>query len=363
VIRRIARLVVIAGAIFCLAGCVPSGISFSPSGKQLVLAGADGIHIMNSDGSGVRKLPHSDGGFTPKWSPDGKWIAFARNYASVKGKPQKYGTWVCRISNLKSRILIEEFGGPFAWREDGARLAGFRAEDKNRKAQLCICDPTNGSLMQTTDLPPVTLGSPIWIPHTDSLVVQSGNNGDLYIVERNACRQITTGGHILGAGLSRDGTRLYWVRQPLVEQFRWEVIGFDLVQSKLSRMPFPSQPRVPAPRPGFHMEQIKLEIAPGAEKISFTVLYTDSPRGQPNRARRGYMISEVMGLDGSTSRVIRTGELMTKRSGEYFAATAWSQDGRKIALQVLSTKPKRTRLYIYDSAGRNGRLIYSAPSK
>jgi Tol biopolymer transport system component len=38
-----------------------------------------GISIMNADGSGQHRLPHTDGGEYPSWSPDGKRITFNSN--------------------------------------------------------------------------------------------------------------------------------------------------------------------------------------------------------------------------------------------------------------------------------------------
>lgn len=63
--------------------------SYSPSGKQIVFSakgvGFNGIFVMRVDGTAVTRLTWSDVGSheLPKWSPDGKRIAYSRSEALI----------------------------------------------------------------------------------------------------------------------------------------------------------------------------------------------------------------------------------------------------------------------------------------
>ncbi len=58
----------------------PSFVSWSPDGKQLAITPEFYIHILDVQGtSAPKRVPGQTApSYEPYWSPDGKWIVFAR---------------------------------------------------------------------------------------------------------------------------------------------------------------------------------------------------------------------------------------------------------------------------------------------
>jgi TolB protein len=97
--------------------------AFSPDGKRIAFgssrAGDFDIHVMNADGSGLRRLTRSPGlDMRPAWSPDGRRLAFTSNR---DGHYQVYvmnadGSGLRRVSNHPER---DDYP---TWHPDGRHL-------------------------------------------------------------------------------------------------------------------------------------------------------------------------------------------------------------------------------------------------
>lgn len=76
-----------------------------------------GLSIVNADGSGQHRVPHTDGGEYPSWSPDGKQIAFNSNLS---------GDHVMYIVNADGSGLVDLSkvgeGWQVAWSPDGRSI-------------------------------------------------------------------------------------------------------------------------------------------------------------------------------------------------------------------------------------------------
>jgi dipeptidyl aminopeptidase/acylaminoacyl peptidase len=86
------------------------------------------IWTVASDGSApARKLTSGDRDSTPRWSPDGRWLAFV----SARGDKPKNQVWLLPLDGGEAQALTSEKGGAGGpvWSPDSKRLAFLSAVD------------------------------------------------------------------------------------------------------------------------------------------------------------------------------------------------------------------------------------------
>jgi len=105
----------------------------SDPGPEDVYNGPTGdVYVMNADGSRVRLLAatHPDRS-RPRWSPDGRWIAFA---SPSDGGPGCTGIYITEVDGPKQEGLDHgagcRSGGP-SWSPDGKQIAFFSSRGSN----------------------------------------------------------------------------------------------------------------------------------------------------------------------------------------------------------------------------------------
>ncbi|MGH3659535.1 MAG: hypothetical protein ACRDUA_23045, partial [Micromonosporaceae bacterium] len=105
------------------AGYAPSGLDWSPDGKQVVWTDGSSLVIANVDTGARRRIPTSGYGVTaPAWSPDGRWIAYAQgslSRGSIK-MVRASGGAARRVTDLPGNEVLP------AWSPDGKWIAFTR---------------------------------------------------------------------------------------------------------------------------------------------------------------------------------------------------------------------------------------------
>ena len=154
----------------------------SPDGQRVAFYSSpqpENLYIVRSDGSGLRQIT-SGTAFTdrvPRWSPDGRWIAFFSN------RTGGYELWKIRPdgSDLSQLTAVPDASFP-VWSPDGSRMAVTMTAGSGHPDNLYVFDPNRPWAAQTPDvLPPfkgragpfiVNSWSPdgLWLAGFDGLV-------------------------------------------------------------------------------------------------------------------------------------------------------------------------------------------------
>jgi Tol biopolymer transport system component len=115
----------------------------SPDGRWLAYDsdrdGTRGVYVARADASGARKVSGAGYAAVPKWSPDGRRLAFIK---AENRRPRVWNVWIADLTaGTLSRVSRHAVGQAWgaSWFPDGRRLA-YSVEDR-----LVIADLTSGT--------------------------------------------------------------------------------------------------------------------------------------------------------------------------------------------------------------------------
>ena len=205
--------------------------SYSPDGQTIAYCATAGdafeIWTMKQNGKKQRQLTHLGGFATfPDFSPDASKIAFAGS----EGNDPNGEIYVVNArtgGSLHALTSCASFApGCFndlpVWSPDGTKIAFIHADDSNDEGvinqQVWVMDSDGQHQHPLTSSPVPHDQVADWSPDGSKIAyladtsgaVDSGGNGDIYVMDANGNdpHPITSGGHFLGTAWSPDGSRI-----------------------------------------------------------------------------------------------------------------------------------------------------------
>jgi len=148
---------------------------WSPDGRTLAfVSDRDGnleLYTMNADGSGVTRLTNYPGDdVEPDWSPDGKRIAFSRQVGEI------FPTFVMNADGSGARQLHDMTSGDPSWSPNGLRLA-LAAMFEPDNLDLAVMASDGGGMPLRLTRTPGTDCFPDWAPSGRRIAFASQRNG------------------------------------------------------------------------------------------------------------------------------------------------------------------------------------------
>jgi Tol biopolymer transport system component len=181
--------------------------SWSPDGNKIVFSSkplrskaADGsrtflapaIHVMNADGTGVKKLTEHDAGDTePAWSPDGKRIAFI----SARGPAFEDQPYVMNEDGSGAKLLAKAKGvcRKPKWSPDGKRIA-FSCWPGPISDEIYVVESDGSNLKNVTNRKASKDLGPSWSPDGTKIVFQSDSDLVIAGADGAGAVRVTEGG-------------------------------------------------------------------------------------------------------------------------------------------------------------------------
>lgn len=354
----------IAAVVLCLTGAgvaeaAADVASLSPDGRMAVVnwptasGERHGLALISLD-TGQTEWICDDAPVTgAAWSPDGRWVVYATNAGDG------ISTSLFDSVTRTSRKLVRRIEPPFAWREDGRRLAGVERNDENELRVVVYNLPEAGvAHASAVDVASVAMGSMIWLPDTDDVafIGVRGDSADVYTVEGGQARRISSTGDVLALAVGRDRRSLIWARSSKNTRYiLLTLYSYDLAQRAVRRLGFPERVAAINPRPDASPTSVqRAALSPSGDRLAVVTVHppTRPPRtGDTSLRLRLFTVR----MDGTDARLVRTALKGAAADPLPAMLPFWSPDGA--SLGVLHAERRASALALFRADGQGGRLI------
>lgn len=221
-----------------------------PDGTRIVFYSSRGassrIYVMDTDGGNVEEIPHLLRASRPKWSPNGKWIAFEQSGDSEEIQMIKPDTNQLRIISVRIPRPMSIVG----WSPDGRRImymAAFDAEGNDAVLVIAtLSRDGSGKVIgwQRVRLPrfPRFDGNPAWGADGKSILFLGRNRGNqnIYRYQLDNRKLIRLTDHPDSDAMPNEWHPLLTVAQQGLAPIPWGGIKSNLPNRTL---PFLTSPR------------------------------------------------------------------------------------------------------------------------
>lgn len=154
-------------------GLWPMDVAFSPSGDHIAAVWYGQLELVDVDTGVRRSLFYTDNlAFRPSWSPDSRYIAYARAFLDHGEPPDSSGIHLYDLQDNVDRPILSGSGEPYfgdfpRWNAAGTRIV---ASDGRR---IFTFAPDGTGYHQLTAAPPaINHDYPRWLPTSDRILFE-----------------------------------------------------------------------------------------------------------------------------------------------------------------------------------------------
>lgn len=362
-----------------LCGSAHVDVAFSPDGKRVAYATSRGLKIVPAAGGASHRLSGDDCNY-PSWSPDGRRLAFYVSGRESHGRSVVYvgRTEVWDSATGRTAATPRNVQPPYAWREDGKRLAALASRGKAFDFVEYDADGMAEVMRCTLPITP-PVGSMVWLPDTDDVAMLGATEGgpDVYLVEAGQPLRVTRTGDVIGLGLTADHRKLIWARHSRNAGYiLMSVYTLDRKMRSAERAPVPVRVKLINPSPRHAPSEVeRVEFSPDGERMAVIARYDlpVAPATAPRMYRRASaaakaaaakaaaakarqrsrLVCYTMRMDGTGARYVCS--TRPAESGAAALSAAWSADGRRLA--VGRSETGWSSVWVFDAAGSPGKKI------